>query len=73
MCRIVGDGLKAGALGFSTSRTIGHRSVLGEPKRPFRLAYLSTVHHTPFPNQPPVGIRSLFESFDQTVMSVFPV
>lgn len=31
MCRIVEDGLKAGALGFSTSRTIGHRSVLGEP------------------------------------------
>ena len=31
MCRIVQDGLKAGALGFSTSRTIGHRSVLGEP------------------------------------------
>ena len=31
MRRIVHDGLKAGALGFSTSRTIGHRSVLGEP------------------------------------------
>lgn len=31
ICGIVRDGLKAGALGFSTSRTIGHRSVLGEP------------------------------------------
>jgi N-acyl-D-aspartate/D-glutamate deacylase len=31
MCRIVREGLSAGALGFSTSRTIGHRSVLGEP------------------------------------------
>ncbi len=31
MCKIVHDGLKAGAVGFSTSRTIGHRSVLGEP------------------------------------------
>jgi N-acyl-D-amino-acid deacylase len=29
--RIVTEGLIAGALGFSTSRTIGHRSVLGEP------------------------------------------
>ncbi len=31
MCRVVQDGLNAGALGFSTSRTVGHRSVLGEP------------------------------------------
>jgi N-acyl-D-aspartate/D-glutamate deacylase len=31
MCSIVEDGLRAGALGFSTSRTIGHRSVAGEP------------------------------------------
>ncbi len=31
MARIVQEGLEAGALGFSTSRTIGHRSVLGEP------------------------------------------
>lgn len=31
MCKIVEDGLNAGAVGFSTSRTIGHRSVLGEP------------------------------------------
>jgi len=31
MCKIVEDGLRAGALGFSTSRTIGHRSVAGEP------------------------------------------
>ena len=31
MCKIVADGLRAGALGFSTSRTVGHRSVLGEP------------------------------------------
>jgi N-acyl-D-aspartate/D-glutamate deacylase len=31
MCTIVSEGLEAGALGFSTSRTIGHRSVLGEP------------------------------------------
>ncbi|MFT6016239.1 MAG: N-acyl-D-amino-acid deacylase [Candidatus Azotimanducaceae bacterium] len=31
MCKIVEDGLNAGAIGFSTSRTIGHRSVLGEP------------------------------------------
>ena len=31
MRAIVRDGLNAGALGFSTSRTIGHRSVLGEP------------------------------------------
>jgi len=31
MTKIVRDGLNAGALGFSTSRTIGHRSILGEP------------------------------------------
>ena len=31
MARIVEEGLTAGALGFSTSRTIGHRSVSGEP------------------------------------------
>ncbi len=31
MAQIVEDGLRAGALGFSTSRTIGHRSVAGEP------------------------------------------
>lgn len=31
MCKIVEEGLNAGALGFSTSRTIGHRSVVGEP------------------------------------------
>jgi N-acyl-D-aspartate/D-glutamate deacylase len=31
MCGIIQDGLKAGALGFSTSRTVGHRSVDGEP------------------------------------------
>jgi N-acyl-D-amino-acid deacylase len=31
MADIVEEGLLAGALGFSTSRTIGHRSVLGEP------------------------------------------
>lgn len=31
MCRIVQEGLEAGAVGFSTSRTVGHRSVLGEP------------------------------------------
>ena len=31
MIDIVADGLRAGAVGFSTSRTIGHRSVLGEP------------------------------------------
>jgi len=31
MCQIVEQGLNAGALGFSTSRTIGHRSILGEP------------------------------------------
>ena len=28
---IVREGLEAGAVGFSTSRTIGHRSVVGEP------------------------------------------
>lgn len=31
MQAIVRESLEAGALGFSTSRTIGHRSVLGEP------------------------------------------
>jgi N-acyl-D-amino-acid deacylase len=31
MATIVREGLEAGALGFSTSRTIGHRSVHGEP------------------------------------------
>ena len=31
MCKIVTEGLRAGAVGFSTSRTAGHRSVLGEP------------------------------------------
>ncbi len=31
MQAIVKESLEAGALGFSTSRTIGHRSVLGEP------------------------------------------
>ena len=31
MCRIVTEGLQAGAVGFSTSRTVAHRSVLGEP------------------------------------------
>jgi N-acyl-D-aspartate/D-glutamate deacylase len=31
MSKIVREGLNAGALGFSTSRTIGHRSILGEP------------------------------------------
>ena len=31
MGRIVQAGLQAGALGFSTSRTVGHRSVSGEP------------------------------------------
>ena len=31
MCEIVKEGLKSGALGFSTSRTVGHRSILGEP------------------------------------------
>ena len=31
MAAIVQEGLAAGAVGFSTSRTIGHRSVVGEP------------------------------------------
>lgn len=31
MAKIVKDGLLAGALGFSTSRTLGHRAVDGEP------------------------------------------
>ena len=31
MARLVRESLAAGALGFSTSRTIGHRSVQGEP------------------------------------------
>ena len=31
MCRVVQEGMQAGALGFSTSRTVGHRSVVGEP------------------------------------------
>ncbi|MEM1231244.1 MAG: amidohydrolase family protein [Pseudomonadota bacterium] len=31
MARIVEESLQAGALGFSTSRTVGHRSVQGEP------------------------------------------
>jgi N-acyl-D-aspartate/D-glutamate deacylase len=31
MYRIVREGLEAGALGFSTSRTLGHRAVDGEP------------------------------------------
>ena len=30
MCEVVRDGLAAGALGFSTSRTVGHRSITGE-------------------------------------------
>ena len=30
MARIVEEGLRAGAVGFSTSRTVGHRSVQGE-------------------------------------------
>jgi N-acyl-D-aspartate/D-glutamate deacylase len=30
MCKVVADGMAAGAVGFSTSRTIGHRSVQGE-------------------------------------------
>ena len=31
MGRVVREGLEAGALGFSTSRTVGHRSIWGEP------------------------------------------
>jgi len=31
MAAIVADGLRAGALGFSTSRTMGHRAIDGEP------------------------------------------
>jgi N-acyl-D-aspartate/D-glutamate deacylase len=31
MARIVQEGIEAGALGFSTSRTIGHRAIDGEP------------------------------------------
>lgn len=31
ICSIVTDSLLAGALGFSTSRTVGHRSIQGEP------------------------------------------
>jgi N-acyl-D-aspartate/D-glutamate deacylase len=31
MARIVGDGIAAGALGFSTSRTVNHRTSRGEP------------------------------------------
>ena len=31
MAAIVEDGLRAGALGFSTSRTMGHRAIDGEP------------------------------------------
>src|SRR6476620_10933388 len=31
MARIVQEGVEAGALGFSTSRTIGHRAIDGEP------------------------------------------
>jgi N-acyl-D-aspartate/D-glutamate deacylase len=31
MARIVGEALDAGAVGFSTSRTIGHRALWGEP------------------------------------------
>ena len=31
MTQLVTEGMRAGALGFSTSRTIGHRSVGGEP------------------------------------------
>ncbi len=31
MAAIVGDGMRAGALGFSTSRTLAHRAIDGEP------------------------------------------
>ncbi|AEV76789.1 N-acyl-D-aspartate/D-glutamate deacylase [Mycolicibacterium rhodesiae NBB3] len=31
MARIVQEGIEAGALGFSTSRTLGHRAIDGEP------------------------------------------
>ena len=31
MARIVQEGIEAGALGFSTSRTLGHRAMDGEP------------------------------------------
>ena len=31
MARIVGEAIDAGAVGFSTSRTIGHRAIWGEP------------------------------------------
>src|SRR2546422_6323425 len=31
MARIVREGIEAGALGFSTSRTIAHRAIDGEP------------------------------------------
>src|SRR5207237_9874662 len=31
MARIVGQGMEAGALGFSTSRTIAHMAIDGEP------------------------------------------
>src|SRR5213078_5269387 len=31
MARIVREGMEAGALGFSTSRTLAHRAIDGEP------------------------------------------